>query len=199
MTTQREMTETTKAKLRQAAIDSICELGYDRTTGVEIARRAGMTRGALHHHYPRGKVDLFLDVIHTGFTDADDKYQGQPISYSDWFASRIRYFEHTDHNENIMREFWAMLNIMMFVDVGDEEGKELHHAYESRYARSLELRDELVNATEEEKATVRPIYQFLHVLFTGYLIHQNRLKGLGHAEGAIQFAKQLLETWKRKP
>lgn len=45
MPTQVEMSEKTKAALRQVAIDCLCELGYAKTTGVEIARRAGVTQG----------------------------------------------------------------------------------------------------------------------------------------------------------
>ena len=43
MPTQVEMSEKTKSALRQAAIDCLCDLGYVKTTGVEIARRAGVT------------------------------------------------------------------------------------------------------------------------------------------------------------
>lgn len=41
----------TRAALVQAAIDGLVEVGYVRTTGVEVCRRAGVTRGALNHHF----------------------------------------------------------------------------------------------------------------------------------------------------
>lgn len=42
----------TRAALVDAALDALVEVGYARTTGVEICRRAGVTRGALQHHFP---------------------------------------------------------------------------------------------------------------------------------------------------
>ncbi len=39
-------------KLIDAALASLIELGFSRTTGVEVCRRAGLTRGALNYHFP---------------------------------------------------------------------------------------------------------------------------------------------------
>src|SRR5690349_18329101 len=52
----------TRALLIEAAIASLSELGYARTTTATIAARAGVTTGALHHHFPT-KEDLFLAVL----------------------------------------------------------------------------------------------------------------------------------------
>ena len=52
----------TRALLIEAAIGSLSELGYARTTTATIAARAGVTTGALHHHFPT-KEDLFLAVL----------------------------------------------------------------------------------------------------------------------------------------
>lgn len=48
---QTERAETTKKKLMDAAMSSLVDLGYARTTAVEVCRRAAVTRGALFHHY----------------------------------------------------------------------------------------------------------------------------------------------------
>ncbi|MBZ0161675.1 MAG: TetR/AcrR family transcriptional regulator [Notoacmeibacter sp.] len=45
-----------------ATIDSICEHGFQNATTAEIARRAGVSRGALQHHF-RNKADLMLAVL----------------------------------------------------------------------------------------------------------------------------------------
>lgn len=39
-------------RLVEAALASLIEVGFTRTTGVEVCRRAGLTRGALNHHFP---------------------------------------------------------------------------------------------------------------------------------------------------
>ena len=40
-----------RARLVDATIASLVENGHARTTAVEVCRRAGVTRGALHHHF----------------------------------------------------------------------------------------------------------------------------------------------------
>lgn len=38
-------------RLTRAAIESLIERGYARTTAVEVCARVGVTRGAFHHHF----------------------------------------------------------------------------------------------------------------------------------------------------
>jgi AcrR family transcriptional regulator len=42
----------TRARLVNSTIDALVEIGFTRTTGVEVCRRAQLTRGALNHHFP---------------------------------------------------------------------------------------------------------------------------------------------------
>ena len=49
---QAERTQTTRARLVAAAIECLVERGWAATTAVEVCARAGVTRGALMHHYP---------------------------------------------------------------------------------------------------------------------------------------------------
>jgi AcrR family transcriptional regulator len=51
----------TRELLIQAAAESILEKGYDRTTLEEVARRAGMTRGAIYGNF-QSREDLLLAV-----------------------------------------------------------------------------------------------------------------------------------------
>ncbi|MEV0355060.1 TetR/AcrR family transcriptional regulator [Nocardia sp. NPDC050697] len=50
--TQAERRESTIAKLTDATIGAIAELGYPRATVQEIVRRAGVSQGALFRHFP---------------------------------------------------------------------------------------------------------------------------------------------------
>ncbi|MGI3903386.1 MAG: TetR/AcrR family transcriptional regulator [Janthinobacterium lividum] len=59
---QAERSSETRARLVQATISLLQTKGFVGTTTALIARRAGMTTGALHHHYPT-KDDLMLDVL----------------------------------------------------------------------------------------------------------------------------------------
>jgi AcrR family transcriptional regulator len=54
----------TRARLIAAAAEVINERGYDRTSLEEVARRAGMTRGAIYGNF-KDKEELFLAVAET--------------------------------------------------------------------------------------------------------------------------------------
>ena len=57
--TQEERSTETKKRLLEATIDCLNELGFNKTGTVEIARCAGVSRGALVHHFP-SKHDLIV-------------------------------------------------------------------------------------------------------------------------------------------
>lgn len=56
-----ERGEATRAKLVRAARELFAKRGYAHVGTSEVVRRAGVTRGALQHHFPR-KKDLFRAV-----------------------------------------------------------------------------------------------------------------------------------------
>ena len=49
--TQAERTAETRRRILDAVVQSIAEVGFQRTTATEIARRAGVTWGAVQHHF----------------------------------------------------------------------------------------------------------------------------------------------------
>jgi len=60
--TQAERTATTRAALLAATVDTLVERGYRGTTTSDVARRAGVSYGALLHHYPT-KADLLSAAV----------------------------------------------------------------------------------------------------------------------------------------
>ena len=60
--TQAERTATTREALLRAARQLFGEHGFAGTPREDIVERAGVTRGALHHHFGR-KEDLFRAVL----------------------------------------------------------------------------------------------------------------------------------------
>ena len=62
--TQAERTAGTQAKLLDAAIECLVELGFARTSTQEIARRAGVSRGAQLHHFPTKEALVTAAVGH---------------------------------------------------------------------------------------------------------------------------------------
>jgi len=59
--TQAERTAATRARIVAATVESINEVGFQRTTASEIARRSGVTWGAVQHHF--GTKDGVLGAI----------------------------------------------------------------------------------------------------------------------------------------
>jgi AcrR family transcriptional regulator len=60
---QGERAEATRSALIAAGRDLFAERGYDDVGAEEIVRTAGLTRGALYHHFPTGKPAL-LEAIY---------------------------------------------------------------------------------------------------------------------------------------
>lgn len=60
--TQAERSASTRKQLIEAAIACVMEQGYARTTAVQVSARAGLTRGAYHHHYS-SLGELYADVL----------------------------------------------------------------------------------------------------------------------------------------
>jgi AcrR family transcriptional regulator len=55
--------EQTRARLVDAARELFSTRGYADVPIEDVVRRAGVTRGALYHQFPGGKVDLFAAVF----------------------------------------------------------------------------------------------------------------------------------------
>lgn len=60
--TQAERTASTRAALADAATDLLIERGWAAVTAIEVCNRAGVTRGAFHHHY-NNLPELLADAL----------------------------------------------------------------------------------------------------------------------------------------
>jgi AcrR family transcriptional regulator len=69
----------TRAKLIAAVVDSIAARGFQRTTAQEIARRAGVTWGAVQHHFG-GKDAMMLAVLDDSFARFAARVEGIPFA-----------------------------------------------------------------------------------------------------------------------
>ena len=71
---QAERTEETRALLLAATIDLLSEVGYGALTTREVARRAGVSRGAQTHHFPT-KADLVAAAIEHLFVEQAARFR----------------------------------------------------------------------------------------------------------------------------
>jgi len=76
--THAERTAETRGKLLAAVVESIAEVGLARTTAPEIARRAGVTWGAVQHHFG-GKDGMLVAVLDDSFQRLADRLASIPV------------------------------------------------------------------------------------------------------------------------
>src|ERR1700733_1600685 len=63
---QAQKSESTRTLIIEAAIKCLVDLGYARTTTTVIAQKAGLSRGAMLHHFPSkmGIIRAAVDYLH---------------------------------------------------------------------------------------------------------------------------------------
>jgi len=72
--TQAERTAATRSALLDATFDAIAELGYRGATTTEVVHRAGVSPGALLHHFPT-KADLLSAAVGDVFQRRQQEYR----------------------------------------------------------------------------------------------------------------------------
>ncbi|WP_268877687.1 TetR/AcrR family transcriptional regulator [Actinomadura rubteroloni] len=76
--TQEERRSTTRRRLLDATMECLVDLGWSGTSTTEVARRAGVSRGAQQHHYPT-KMELVTAAL-------EHMLQAQRLAYETAFA-----------------------------------------------------------------------------------------------------------------
>ncbi|WP_181157652.1 TetR/AcrR family transcriptional regulator [Microbacterium sp. MYb62] len=64
-----EEAQRTRASILHAALESFADIGWDATSFVGVGRRAGVTRGAVHHYFA-DKRALLHTALDEGWSDA---------------------------------------------------------------------------------------------------------------------------------
>jgi AcrR family transcriptional regulator len=88
-TNRERQSEATRAKLLRVGRDLFTRRGYSDVPTEEIVRRAGVTRGALYHHF-RDKRDLFAAVVEQLEQDVMQKVAETALAEEDvWERQRV--------------------------------------------------------------------------------------------------------------
>ena len=87
--TQAERRTATRSALVRATVDALVELGYARTTTQEVQSRAGVSRGALTHHFT-AKSDLVLAAMDHLYEEFSESVRKAAAALPDDPAARIR-------------------------------------------------------------------------------------------------------------
>jgi len=106
-----ERTAETRAKVIAAVVDAIAEVGYQRTTAQEIASRAGVTWGAVQHHFG-GKDELLLAVLDDTFTRFAERLSDIPVAETP-LAERVSLFIDRSWEHFRSRHFRTAFEILL--------------------------------------------------------------------------------------
>ena len=87
--TQAERRTATRSALVRATVEALVELGYARTTTQEVQSRAGVSRGALTHHFT-AKSDLVLAAMDHLYEEFSESVRKAAAALPDDPAARIR-------------------------------------------------------------------------------------------------------------
>jgi AcrR family transcriptional regulator len=87
--TQAERRAGTRAALVRATVESLVELGYAGTTTQEVQRRAGVSRGALTHHFT-SKAELMLAAVDHLYEEFSESVRQAAADLPVESATRIR-------------------------------------------------------------------------------------------------------------
>lgn len=102
--TQQERSDATRAKLLDATLDCLVELGYAGTSTTEVVRRAGVSRGAQVHHFPT-KGELVREaIVHLARRQREELH----VSVERQADSR------TDRAELVVNAFWKLYSGPLF-------------------------------------------------------------------------------------
>ncbi|MEZ4601313.1 MAG: TetR family transcriptional regulator [Syntrophotaleaceae bacterium] len=145
----REETEQTRLGILHSALELFHEKGYSRTTLEQIARRAGVTRGAIYWHF-KDKVDLFLglkdEIEQSAGIRLEDLLLWPVESLDDLRQGALRLFRHIEGSEQFRRYFEIVLYRAEFT----EELQPLLLKYRDKLQR-LQQRDQ-ENMTRLQRA-----------------------------------------------
>jgi AcrR family transcriptional regulator len=118
--TQAERTAETRAKIISAVTDLISERGFARTTAQEISARAGVTWGAVQHHFG-GKDGILAAVLEASFNHFADRIaetatDGVPLD------ERVSQFVDKAWEHYSSRHYRTTFEILLNVQSGDDGG-----------------------------------------------------------------------------
>jgi AcrR family transcriptional regulator len=106
-----ERTAETRAKILAAVVDSIAEVGFHRTTAVEITRRAGVTWGAVQHHFG-DKDGILVAVLEDSFQRFAARLERIPIETLS-LERRVAFFVERAFEHFTSREYVSTFEILL--------------------------------------------------------------------------------------
>jgi AcrR family transcriptional regulator len=174
-------------KLLDATIESLIDIGYPRTTTVEVGERAGLSRGAQLHHFP-SKADLLVAAIEHLADERSKEFEAE-------LNARL---EQGDEPINAMVEmlwatftgplYWAVIELMVAARTDSELLEKLETFERSLGGRIYGAFKELTGRSDREaKIAVEMTLYFMRGLAMERIFREND----AHYD-------DLVERWKKR-
>lgn len=181
-----------RARLITATKQSLMDIGYGRTTAVEVCARAGVTRGALFHHFA-GLPDLFaatLDEVCTAIAQPSGEVRSDPRhALSDYIDLIWSRFGNPD--------FKIVIEVWLAARNDAELRKELQPVIERfKQLASPEVNirlAELVGSSAEDIAFYRLILESMIGMALGRAVTPGG-KPMGHEETVVALLKDMTRS-----
>ncbi|MDR1026152.1 MAG: TetR family transcriptional regulator [Lactobacillus sp.] len=110
----KEEAEQTRLSIMGSALDTFCDLGYSKTTFDEIAKRIGLTKGAVYWHF-NNKPEIITSIITEAFdrvNEAVAKEVPHILTIGDLRKSLTYHAKFIEEN-NIYRKFLFFIMFQM--------------------------------------------------------------------------------------
>lgn len=126
------MVSDSKSRMVNSATELFRQHGYSGTGFREINAHSGVAKGAIYHHFPGGKKELALAVIHTvGDTIGDALTTFAPVCTA---ADLLALFANGWRDHLINTDFQAGCAIVAIVSEAHPEAPEINDAAASAFA-----------------------------------------------------------------
>ena len=106
-----ERTAETRQRVIDAVVESLSEIGFQRTTAAEISRRAGVTWGAVQHHFG-DKDGILMAVLKKSFESFADAL-GTPGRREETLEARVALFVRRGWQHFRSSHYRSTLEILM--------------------------------------------------------------------------------------
>lgn len=109
--TQKDRTEETKRRLVQATIETLLEVGAGGATVTEICKRAGVTSGAIQHHFgsKAGLMQAVVEALFVPFTEETPALGPEAATLEDRMDRYVRLVWSTYGD----RRYFAVLEVLL--------------------------------------------------------------------------------------